>query len=164
MKWGETARGWKFSDVSYYKSTIPIIKSACGSYGKESTCDTGDAGLIPGSGRSPGEGHGNPLQYAWLENSMDRGGWQTAVHGVSKSQTWLSDWACTFPSWRPHLKTSTKPNYLPNGPFPDTVTLGVRVLHVNAGRVGNHNSVNNIQFLLLLLPSHFCCVWLCATP
>ena len=49
--------------------------------------DTGDSGLIPGSGRSPGEGDGNPLQYSCLENRMDRGaGWAT-VRGVAKSQT-----------------------------------------------------------------------------
>ena len=47
--------------------------------------------LIPGSGRSPGEGNGNPLQYSCLENSMDRGPWWVTVHGVTKSQTRLSD-------------------------------------------------------------------------
>ena len=46
--------------------------------------DTGDTGLIPGSGRSPGEGNGNPLQYPFLENSMDRGAWQARVHGVAR--------------------------------------------------------------------------------
>ena len=56
MRWGEREGGWKFSDVSYYKSIIPIMKSACGSDGKESTYGTGDAGLIPGSGRSPEKG------------------------------------------------------------------------------------------------------------
>ena len=50
----------------------------------------GDFGSTPGSGRSPGEGNGNPLHYACLENSMDRGAWQVAVHGVTKSQTQLS--------------------------------------------------------------------------
>ena len=58
-----------------------------GSVGKESPCNAGDVGLIPGSGRSPGEGHGNPLQYSCLENSMDRGAWRATVHGVSKSWT-----------------------------------------------------------------------------
>ena len=53
--------------------------------------DTGDAGSIPGSGRSPGGGHGNPLQYPCLENPMDRGAWQAAVHGVAKTGTRLSD-------------------------------------------------------------------------
>ena len=46
-------------------------------------------GLIPGLGRSPGEGHGNPLQYSFLENPMHRGAWQAIVHGVAKSWTWL---------------------------------------------------------------------------
>ena len=46
-----------------------------GSDGKASACNAGDLGLIPGSGRSPGEGNGNPLQYSYLENSMDRGAW-----------------------------------------------------------------------------------------
>ena len=55
--------------------------------GKESARNAGDLGSIPGSGRSSGEGNGNPLQYSCLENSMDRGAWQAAVHGVSKSQT-----------------------------------------------------------------------------
>ena len=48
-----------------------------------------DAGSVPESGRSPGEGNGNPLQYSCLENSMDRGVWQCTGHGVSKSQTQL---------------------------------------------------------------------------
>ena len=47
----------------------------CGLAGKESACNTGDLGLIPGSGRSPGEGNGNPFQYSCLENSMDGGDW-----------------------------------------------------------------------------------------
>ena len=54
-------------------------------------CNAGDPGSIPGSGRSPRQGHGYPLKYSCLENSMDRGAWQAAVHGVSKSQTQLSD-------------------------------------------------------------------------
>ena len=51
--------------------------------------DIRDRGSIPGSGRSPGEGNGNPLQYSCLENPMDRGAWQATVHGVTKSQTGL---------------------------------------------------------------------------
>ena len=47
--------------------------------------DARDAGSIPGSGRSPGVGNGNPLQYSWVENSMDRGAWQPTVHRVAKS-------------------------------------------------------------------------------
>ena len=51
--------------------------------------DIRDTGLIPGSGRSTGGGHGNPLQYSWLENPMDREAWRAMVHGVTKSQTRL---------------------------------------------------------------------------
>ena len=50
---------------------------------KESACNAGDLGSIPGLGRSPGEGHGNPLQYSRLENSMDRRAWRVTVHGVT---------------------------------------------------------------------------------
>ena len=53
--------------------------------------DIGDAGSIPGSGRSLGEGNGNPLQYSCLENSMDRGALRVIVHGVAKGQTQLND-------------------------------------------------------------------------
>ena len=63
---------------------------------KESVCnagDTEDVGSIPGSGRSPGGRNGNPLQYSFLGNLMDRGAWQAAVHGVTKGQTRLSNWA-----------------------------------------------------------------------
>ena len=62
---------------------------------KESTCnvgDTRDMGLIPGSGRSPGEEHGNPLQYSYLENSMDRRASRATVHRVAKSQARLKQW------------------------------------------------------------------------
>ena len=52
--------------------------------GKVSACQAGDAGSIPGSGRSPGGGTGNPLQYSYLGNPMDRGAWQATIHGVAK--------------------------------------------------------------------------------
>ena len=55
--------------------------------GKESVCSAGDLGSIPGSGRSPGEGNGNPLQHSCLENPIDRGAWRATVLGVAKSQT-----------------------------------------------------------------------------
>ena len=58
-----------------------------GSDGKESACDAGDLGLIPGSGRSSGEGNGNLLQYSFLENSMDREAWWATVHRVTRSRT-----------------------------------------------------------------------------
>ena len=54
------------------------------SVGKESACNTGDLGSIPGLGRYPAEGNGNPLQYSCLENLMDRGAWRAAVHGVAR--------------------------------------------------------------------------------
>ena len=58
-----------------------------GSDGKESTYNAGDLSLIPGLGKSPGEGNGNPLQYSCLDNSMDRGAWWATVYGVAKRQT-----------------------------------------------------------------------------
>ena len=62
-----------------------------GSEVKASACNAGDLGLIPGWGRSPGEGNGNPLQYSCLENPMDGGAWWATVHRVAKSWTRLSD-------------------------------------------------------------------------
>jgi len=75
----------------------PVKGFPCGSAGKESTCNAGDQGLIPGLGRSPGEGKGYPLQYSGLENSVD-----CTVHGVAKSQTRLSDFQTShkgLPRW-----------------------------------------------------------------
>ena len=72
--------------------------------GKESACKAGDPGSIPRSGRYPGERNGNWLQYSCLGNPMERGAWTATVHGVAKSQKWLSDWACThsdFTCWQP---------------------------------------------------------------
>ena len=75
-----------------YKHAYAFIMGfSGGSAGKESTCkaeDIGDAGWIPGSGRSPGAGNGNPLQYSCLGNPMDRRSWWATVHGgLKKSQT-----------------------------------------------------------------------------
>ena len=72
-------------------SSLNKLKNSCGlpysSDGKESACNAGDLGSILGSGRSPGEGNGYPLQYSCLENSMDGGAWWATVHVVTKSQT-----------------------------------------------------------------------------
>jgi len=65
-----------------------VVKNPPGNAG-----EAGDAGSIPGSERSPGEGNGNPLQYSCLEKPVDRGAWTATVHGVAKRQTQLS--ACT---------------------------------------------------------------------
>ena len=62
-----------------------------GSEVKASACNAGDPGSIPGSGRSPGEGNGNPIQCSCLDNPMDGGAWYPIVHGVANSQTRLSD-------------------------------------------------------------------------
>ena len=67
-----------------------------GSEVKASACNVGDLGSIPGSGRSPGEGNDNPLQYSCLENPMDGGASWAIVHGVAKSQTRLSDFTFTL--------------------------------------------------------------------
>ena len=61
-----------------------------------SACNAGDLGSIPGSGRYPGEGNGNPLQYSCLENPMDGEAWQATVHGVAKSRTQLSDFTSLY--------------------------------------------------------------------
>ena len=61
------------------------------SVGTESACNAGNAGSIPGWGRAPEEGNGNPLQYSCLENPIDRGAWRATVHGVAKSRTQLND-------------------------------------------------------------------------
>ena len=63
----------------YYCSVFP-----CSSVGKESACNAGDLSSIPGLGRSPGEGNGNPLQYYCLENPMDTGAWKVTVYGVAR--------------------------------------------------------------------------------
>ena len=68
-----------------------ILADPGGSEDKASARNAGDLGLIPGWGRSPGEGNGNPLQFSCLENPMDRGAWQATVHGVANSWTRLSN-------------------------------------------------------------------------
>ena len=108
--WGsmcKTAPGWKISDLPKWWTFSFVMKYSLnasfndfkilrhmgfpgGSDSKESACNAGDPGSIPGSGRSPGEGHGNPLRYSCLENPTHRGAWWAMVHGVSR--VW-HDWA-----------------------------------------------------------------------
>ena len=86
---------------------LPLLP--CGSSGKASACNAGDPGLISGSGRSPGEGNGIPIQYSCLEDSMDRGAWWATVHGVVKSRTRLSDLTTFyFPLLRDQLSSGIK--------------------------------------------------------
>ena len=68
-----------------------VVTSLVAQTVKASSYNAGDLGSIPGLGRPPGEGNGNPLQYSCLESPMDRGAWQATVHGVAKSQTVLSN-------------------------------------------------------------------------
>ena len=77
-------------------SLLLMVDFPGGSDGKASAYNAGDPGSIPGSGRSPEEGNGNPLQYSCLENPMDRRGWWATVHGVVRSRTRLSDCPFTF--------------------------------------------------------------------
>ena len=74
----------------------PLTLLISGSEVKASACNAGDLGLIPGSGRSPGEGNGNSLQYSCLENPTDGGAWWATVHGLAKSRTRLSNFTFTF--------------------------------------------------------------------
>ena len=80
--------------VQVFQVSLGVMGFPGGSDGKESACSARDAGAlssIPGSGRSPGEENGNPLQYPCLENPMSRGAWQATDHRVAKSQTQLSN-------------------------------------------------------------------------
>ena len=79
------------------------------SVGKESACNAGDPGLIPGSGRSPGEGNGNPLQYSCLENPMDRGAWQATVHGFTRVRHDLVTKPLPPHPYRFHLPMQVRP-------------------------------------------------------
>ena len=82
---------WKLAQARNYIFATCSVGFPGGSDGKESACIVGDLGSVPGSGRSPGEGNGYPIQYSCLENSKDRGAWQATVHEIAKSWTRLSD-------------------------------------------------------------------------
>ena len=97
-----------------------------GSSGKESTCNAGDPALIPGSGRSPGEGNCNPLQYSCLENPLDRGAWRATVLGIPESRTGLK-------------RLSTYTWYLQDNSFPaDTKVHGSSSLLCKMGDNGTN--------------------------
>ena len=80
-----------YPETGSFSSSVKYDGSPGGSDGKESTGNAGDLGSIPGLGRCPGGGHGNPFQCSWLEHPMDRGAWWATVHGVTKSRTPLSN-------------------------------------------------------------------------
>ena len=86
-----------------------------GSVVKNPPANVGDTGSVPGSGRSPGGGHSNPLQYSCLENPMDRGAWWATVHEVTESQTQMSDWAqaqaCFSQLMKFHLSEYSFPHF-----------------------------------------------------
>ena len=88
----------------FFVALFTIAGASLVADGKASACSVGDLGSIPGLGRSPGEGNGNPLQYSCLENPMDGGAWWATVHGVAKSQIRLSDFTFTFMEYK-HKET-----------------------------------------------------------
>ena len=93
---GSHSVGHDWSDLAAAAAAVVILGFPGGSEIKASACNAGDLLSIPGPGRSPGEGNGNPLQYYCLENSMDGGAWWATVHGVANSRTRLSDFTFTF--------------------------------------------------------------------
>ena len=115
----QTLRWWSLPrpfprNGSTHLSRLPWWGFAGGSVGKESDCNAGDSGSIPGWGRSPGGGNDNPLQYSCLGNFMDRRTWRVTVHGVAESQTRLSNWTHTH-NLRKNFKPSGSPWTLPWG-------------------------------------------------
>ena len=107
----------KFQTTSYHSPTLNLLKGfPRSSAGKESAWgagDTGDVGSIPGSGRSPGEGHGNLLQYSCLKQPHGQRSWEGYIQRVTKSQTWMNDWTHTSDThtWS-KTETWMKPNTL----------------------------------------------------
>ena len=95
---------------SLWETAIYIVWDPRRFSSKESACNVVDLGLIPGSGRSPGEGNSNPLQYSCLGNPMDRGAWWATVHRVAKSQTrWSTHSTHTSTTFRPEAWRTQPP-------------------------------------------------------
>ena len=118
--------------LQYTTMVAQVVKNRLANAG-----DKRDSGSIPGSGRSPGGGNGNPLQHSCLENPMDRGAWWATVHGVAKSWTWLSDLA-----WM-HAKP-------PPPPSPNKVTCwGTGWLGLEHRNLGGEYSSPHSQHRLL---------------
>ena len=107
--------------------------------------EAGDMGSIPGWGRSPGEGNGNPLQYSCLENSTDRGALQTIVHGVSKSRTRLSDFTHSLGqtlSYALHMHSYVTTSY-----FDKSVSLVFKVFCRSYPLVAAYTSCNTVSHI-----------------
>ena len=99
-EWSQSEREKQIQYISTYIWNLEGAPQLLSS--KESSCNTGDTGLIPGLGRSLGRRHGNILQDSYWENSMDRGAWQAMVHEFAKSWTWLkqlSRHTCNLERW-----------------------------------------------------------------
>ena len=103
-----------------------------GSDGEESACNVGDLCLIPGLGRSPGEGNDNPIKYSCLENYTDRGAWQATVHGVTVSDT---------TEWLTHTSKFYKCNSNPNWMVGDKYNLCI-YMYI-------YNHIYNIQIIII---------------
>ena len=114
--------------LRYSPSTMTKLSASQLAQGKELTCQTGDirnTGSIPRLGRSPRQGNGNPLQSYCLENPMDRGAWWTTIHGVTKSQTQLSNFTniCTRSSSIPTSPMKPSRTLLPTSGCTCNLTL-----------------------------------------
>ena len=97
--------------------------------GKESACNAGDLGSIPGLGRSPGEGNGNPLQYSCLENPMGRGAWWATVHGLTRVGHDLATKGLMHVGFGLTLFLT---NYTAVVPFPNNSTFGASYLNIQS--------------------------------
>ena len=86
----------RFWVITVFTCDMPFTGFPGGSDDREYACNAGELGLIPGLGRSPGEGNAYPLQYSCLDNPMDRGAWRATLHRVTESRTRLSDFTFTF--------------------------------------------------------------------
>ena len=105
------------------KWVYKMVSFPGGSIVKNLPANAGEGGLIPGFGRSPGEGHGNPPQYSCLGNPMDRGAWWATVLGFTKSQTQLSHWRCSAS----HLARDESSGHI-NSPSPVAIASHFSVL------------------------------------
>ena len=128
---------WKWTTIKSSSNNCGLGKNNGGSHGKQFACNAGDSGLISGSGRVPGQGNGNSLQYSGLENSRDRGAWQVIVHRVANSPTGLSDWH--------YRKQSTAQKTIT--PATETRDQAERVLLFPGGSLSESRSVVSDQSL-----------------